>query len=107
MRREAAHPLLLNASYTTSTTTAEGFHLLDLGDYPGMIRAKEGRVSGEVYEVSLTTLQELDEYEGHPDLFRREIILLAEGETVNSYLFQGETRSAKTVESGDWRDRSR
>jgi len=69
--------------------------LFDLGDYPG-IREGEGRVIGELYEVSKVVLDILDEIEGYladkgrESLFlRREVRVcrLVDGKSVNAFCY--------------------
>jgi gamma-glutamylcyclotransferase (GGCT)/AIG2-like uncharacterized protein YtfP len=50
------------------------YELLDLGAYPGMVRARDsGRVvAGELYEVAAALVGLLDKVEGAPELFRLE-----------------------------------
>lgn len=48
-----------------------GYRLIDLGDFPGMVRGDEGDlVSGEVYEVDDEAMRVLNTYEG--DCYRLE-----------------------------------
>lgn len=73
--------------------------LFDLGDYPGMIIADEGRVLGEVYEFDPAhwghVITRLDEYEGcsasdpEPHEYRREVVnaRLSTGETIPTWAY--------------------
>ena len=107
-RGERAHTLLAGDGFRGEARTAEGFALIDLGAYPGLVRATSGRVVGEIYEVDAMQLAQLDAYEGHPELFRREAIVLAsEGplSQAEAYLYAGEFADAIPVPGGDWRQR--
>lgn len=102
---------LLGAAHTTSA-----WLLLDLGEYPGLVRrtaqcstgdseAQLG-VRGEVYEVDAETLSRLDALEEHPTLYRREPLTLADGTSAETYVWQAPLGSATVVvASGDWRAR--
>jgi len=104
---EYNHRLLASARCLGEATTPEGFALFDLGAYPGMVRAREGSVVGEVYEVDARTLAALDALEGHPSFYRRTEITLAppmDAEPVWTYLLRPEqVAGRKRIESGSWR----
>ena len=40
--------------------TPRGYSLLDLGSFPTIVNHGEGRVYGEVYEISQTVMEELE-----------------------------------------------
>ena len=99
--------LLARAQRIGDARTEEGFALFDLGAFPGMVRAREGSVVGEVYEVDRETLGALDRLEGHPDFYRRTEITLAppmDAEPVWTYLLRPEqVAGRKQIPSGSWR----
>lgn len=47
------------------------FTLLDLGWYPGLVAAGQGKVFGEVYRVDDDMLHAMDLLEGHPNFYER------------------------------------
>jgi gamma-glutamylcyclotransferase (GGCT)/AIG2-like uncharacterized protein YtfP len=104
---EPNHRLLARARRVCEASTGEGFALFDLGAFPGMVRARQGAVFGEVYEVDGPTLEALDRLEGHPRFYERTEITLAspaEGEPVWTYLLRPEqVAGRKRIESGSWR----
>ena len=110
-RGERAHHLFSGAPFLGEARTEEGYALIDLGAYPGLVRAVSGRVVGEVYEVGARRLAEIDAYEGHPELFRRvglsldcpSALQLAEAE---GYLYTGDPADGIRLASGDWRERT-
>ncbi len=106
---EHNHRLLASARCLGEAMTCEGFALFDLGAFPGMVRAREGTVVGEVYEVDRETLAALDRLEGHPDFYRRTEITLAppmDAEPVWTYLLRPEqVAGRKQIPSGSWRGR--
>ena len=120
MRAEANHVELAEAIFSHRTRTADGFELWDLGAYPGMRRAASGSVAGELFQCTLEQLPRLDDFEGHPELFRREHIQLEDGSLAYAYLCTAETLQHFVVhfcdhnvnlpgkiQLGDWRLRHR
>jgi gamma-glutamylcyclotransferase (GGCT)/AIG2-like uncharacterized protein YtfP len=91
-----------------------GGALFDLGIYPAAVPADEGRVSGEVYEMTepATVLHVLDEIEGfrstEPEnsLYTRlEVpVTLEQGEVVTAwaYFYNAPLGRAERIESGDY-----
>ncbi len=71
--------------------------------YPGFILGGEGRVKGEVFEVSDQLLSELDEFEGvdRNDEYRR-VLVDCGGEKVWVYEWLKGAEGYELVESGDW-----
>ena len=55
--------------------TTKDYDLLDFGTFPGMIYG-DCAIGGEIYSVSPEILAVLDEYEGYPRLYTREMITL-------------------------------
>ena len=85
-----------NQTYVGQATTADPFY---------MVRTKSGtqpfisaeqifpdtepcRIVGDVYEVSPTTLAQLDLLEGHPTMFVRRLIGLVDGSAAYAYLLE-------------------
>jgi len=86
MRAGANHTLLAGARFEGAASTAPGFALVDLGAYPGMVRGGAAAVAGELFEVDRAILARLDRFEGHPRLFRRARVPLADGRPAHAYL---------------------
>ena len=108
VRGEEMHRLLARARYFGEARTAPRFTLLDLGSCPAMTRGGRVAVWGELYAVDGPTLAALDRYEWHPRHYRRETVLLADGETAIAYLVApGRIRGVPRIASGDWRRRKR
>ena len=100
------HRRLDKSKYVGIRKTAPGFSLLCLNGLPIMVRsAGDSRVTGEMYEVTPTTMKRLDILEGHPDFYTREEIHLEDGTGAQAYLFltdlTGE-RDVAEIQSGDW-----
>ena len=94
---------LAGAMFEGPATTATGFALYDLVEYPALVAALDGVVQGEVYRVTLEQLAELDGYEGYPDLFHRELVLLADGSQAEAYLMPARAVAGRSrIASGVW-----
>jgi gamma-glutamylaminecyclotransferase len=108
LRGELHHELLAGATFRGHARTAPQFALFDLGAYPAMVRNGTTVVHGELYETIAALLAELDRFEGAPELFRRELIVLADGAIAESYLFCGELpNEARSIPLGNYRTRRR
>ena len=109
-RGERAHARLAGAPFLGEARTQAGYALIDLGAYPGLVRAVSGQVVGEIYEIDASRLVELDAYEGHPALFRR-VELELDGSDggrparAEGYLYMGDPEDGIRLEGGDWRGR--
>lgn len=91
--------------FVREVATGPGFALLDLGPFPGMIKAGRGSVQGELFQVPRSRLPLLDHLEGHPQFYWRTRIDLADRTSAVSYLLvDEESLSRPRVESGDWRE---
>jgi len=99
------HYLLANARFDGEARTTPGFHLYDLGAFPGMIATALGRagVVGEIYLVDDGTLARLDRLEGHPRWYCRTPIHLDDGREVETYLLRlDQVTGRRIVRGGDW-----
>lgn len=86
--------------------TEPGFRLYDLGAYPAMVAGGRGSVVGEVYAVGPEALAALDRLEGHPRYYQRQVVRLADGQAVESYLMQeSKVDGRRLVPHGDWSKR--
>ena len=105
---EPNHDLLAAARFLGPARSAPCFALVSLGAYPAMVRAGNVAVVGELYEVSADTLRVLDHLEGHPDLYQREDIRLADGRGALAYLLNRERGADRPqIPGGDWRNHQR
>ena len=104
MRGESNHLWLDDAKFL-GDDELENARLFDLGAYP-MILSGQGIVRGELYHVSLKTVQLLDELEGHPNYFHRDWLTLKSGTEAFVYLGKKEIAlEYPLISSGQWRDR--
>jgi gamma-glutamylaminecyclotransferase len=101
---EANHALLDGCETMGPAHTAPVFDLYDCGDYPVMVRGGTTAVAGELYRVAPAMRARLDEFEGHPHLFRRSRIALTGGQQAHAYL-AAEAAPARIclIPRGDWR----
>ena len=75
----------------------KGWDMYTNGWYPNCIPG-DGMIQAELWEVNPECIRELDQYEGHPTLFKRTPVDV-EGDTAEMYVFQ-HTPGGKKIESG-------
>jgi gamma-glutamylaminecyclotransferase len=85
------HRLVADQTFLGEAVTAPRHRVVDLGPYPGLVRdAANGlSVHGELYAVSECCLEELDDFEGVPELFVREWIEVEGHGEVWAYYWAG------------------
>ena len=99
------HRVLGGAPFAGSVRTARGFHLVMQGEYPALVREGEGYVEGELFLVTAELLVELDQFEGCPDLYQRELVPLEDGTSAESYLIPpDQAHDLPTIPSSVWID---
>ncbi|HVS63237.1 MAG TPA: gamma-glutamylcyclotransferase family protein [Thermoanaerobaculia bacterium] len=104
LRGERNHGYLEGCGFLRETATEPGFALVDLGGYPGMIKAASGCVAGELYRVGSEALLAIDQLEQHPDVYWRTRVRLVDRRGVQTYLLRPElARGRLLVPGGDWR----
>ena len=96
--------------------TVEGYKMLDMGSFPGII-AGDNTIVGEVMNINpgmyLQTLQLLDRLEGYnpsqksKSLYHREIkrVKLEDGQEIDAYIYVYNVKQGinyPVIESGDW-----
>lgn len=102
MRGQVNHPWLAGAR-ADGEARLPGALLHDLGPFP-MAVAGAGVVHGEVYAVTAADLARLDRLEGHPRLYRRRRMALADGRRVWVYLGRPrQVRHSPLLDEGRWR----
>ena len=75
MRGESNHEFFLSNDWFISRAIVAGFDMYDIGYYPGIIPG-EGNVLGELYEVPVDAIENLDGLEGEGNLYIRRCIPL-------------------------------
>lgn len=77
------------AKFICETTTKDEYYLVSYGipyvvkdnkEYPRGIRRHKGKIKGELYDVPDKNIDILDDLEGHPNWYKRELIELENGE---------------------------
>lgn len=70
----------------------------DFGNYPYIVREKKYHIQGELIDVTKDTLKKLDEFEGAPDLYKREKIKVKNkhNQTFDAYAYIRDKVSVKT-----------
>ena len=88
-RDHGANYMLSMADYLGEATTANSYLLLkDINyTYPFLLNIPVQPITGELYELDQTQLDRIDAYEGHPDLFKRQIIPLSDGRQAWCYFY--------------------
>ncbi len=86
--------------------TEARYTMRSLGEFPGVIEGGETAITGEVYEVSDEQLARIDQLEGHPDFYRRQMITVS-GIRVLAYLlpinyFESAQVDFPVIENGVW-----
>jgi gamma-glutamylcyclotransferase (GGCT)/AIG2-like uncharacterized protein YtfP len=100
----AREDLMAGAVFESSATTQRGYALHDLGAYPALVIAAEGMVHGELYWVAPEHLAVLDRYEGCPDLYQRQSIVLSDGTSAEAYLMSAaRVRGCPRIDGGEFR----
>jgi gamma-glutamylcyclotransferase (GGCT)/AIG2-like uncharacterized protein YtfP len=95
------HPWLAGASFE-GEGQLPGAVLHDLGPFPMAVEGN-GRIHGEVFAVGARGLADLDRLEGHPRLYRRRRLSLADGRRVWVYLGEArQVRHAPALDDGRW-----
>ena len=105
MAGESNHWWLKGAEFLGSDEL-EDAQLFNLGAYPMLLHG-DGMVVGELYQISLQTVQLLDQLEGHPDYFQRNWVTLKSGRA--ALVYQGRTalvQEYSLISNGLWRERA-
>jgi gamma-glutamylaminecyclotransferase len=105
MRGEANAHLMTAARFVGEARTVTAYQLRLLEGYPALLPGGRTAVRGELHLVDGALLAVLDEFEGHPTLFRRQEVDLAGGARAEAYLFAAPAiiDAAASLADGDWR----
>lgn len=77
--------------------------MFNLGPYPGVIPYPWGEVKGEVFQIDGEILRRLDQLEGHPHMYKREVVTLASGDEAYIYYYNRSVMGKAEVPYGDWK----
>jgi gamma-glutamylaminecyclotransferase len=105
MRGEVNAHLMSAARFVGEARTVTAYQLRLLEGYPALLPGGSQAVRGEIHLVDIRLLGALDEFEGHPALFRRQEVALAGGGQAEAYLFAAPAAvsAAPLLVDGDWR----
>jgi gamma-glutamylaminecyclotransferase len=105
MRGGVRHRLLADQRFLGKARTLPRYGLYDLGAYPGMVHRDEDGcvVVGELYQVAVSRIPQLDAEEGAPTLFRLEPVAVeGRDEPVSAYLYQRSVEGSPLCSGGRW-----
>jgi gamma-glutamylcyclotransferase (GGCT)/AIG2-like uncharacterized protein YtfP len=105
MRGGVRHRLLADQRFLGEARTLPCYALYDFDAHPGMVRGDGGgrAVAGELYEVVVSRIPELDAAEDAPELFRLESIEVeGQEEMVYAYLYQRSVVGVKAYYGDRW-----
>lgn len=108
MRGERAHSFLSGAKFI-GEYRLDDYAMYNLGWFPGIYPSSGDFVFGEVYQVDLGTLQEMDVYEGEGHLYRRtQVAVQNKAGMIDAfvYVYVREIFGDK-IEGGKWNERKR
>lgn len=98
------HRVIESGELLGEHNTQPKYTMLSLGGFPGIIKGGHTSIKGEVYEVNERTFKGLDNLEGYPTFYSREVIPTPYGDAwvyiLNHTHHYG---SEQIVEDGDWR----
>jgi gamma-glutamylcyclotransferase (GGCT)/AIG2-like uncharacterized protein YtfP len=106
MKGEDQHERLAGARPLGEAVTRPEYDLVDLASGGALVPGGLVAVSGELYALEPAALAALDVHKGHPLLYRRAPIRLADGREVEAYLLSAQQAAGcRRIRSGDWRRR--
>lgn len=121
LRGEPNNDALRTATFLCEARTKSfGFAMVSFGQYPAVYRpgaggfldgtVAVGPVIGELFSVDRETLTLLDEIEGHPGFYSRELVAVIGGRNNWAWMYvlpeqQARQRSSVNVSGLDWRKR--
>lgn len=113
MRGESNHEFFLSDDWFISRAIVAGFDMYDIGYYPGIIPG-EGNVLGELYEVSVDAIENLDSLEGEGSLYIRKCVTAikenGEAAFASIYIYNHDVDGLKMIPkslqpyTADWQD---
>lgn len=106
-RGDPNHQRLKGSEYVCTTRTKESYAMLDLGPFPGVLKAEcspqlqASPIHGEVYHINSQTLEALDSYEGEW-YFREEVQLEGRFTALMYFLRQLPVGNYTVIPDGNW-----
>jgi gamma-glutamylcyclotransferase (GGCT)/AIG2-like uncharacterized protein YtfP len=103
---EVDHALIADCEDLGPAASAEGYTLVELNAFAGMLTGGARHVVGRLYRIDHACLAACDKRRDHPNRYHREEILLADGQRAHAYLLHPEqARGRRRVKNGDWQKR--
>lgn len=96
---------ILRGSQFVAPDSVRGYLLYSLGGFPGAsptIPTGNSLVCGEVYSVDDETLKMMDRLEGHPNWYRREMVILESKRRAWMYVYLCSLEGRPIIQSGIW-----
>ena len=98
------HYLLSSSKFIGYGMTKDKYSLYADG-IPYVVKIPNTQIKGEVYEVDKNTLDVLDDLEGHPDFYRRELVdVIVNRKTIQAWIYFYPYPEGKLIESGDFKN---
>lgn len=98
----AFHSEYLSHSKKENKALIAGFEMYDSNKgYPYLIRGGK-QISCESYLIPEKTLRQIDDFEEHPDYYRRELINSSDGRPGWIYIYQYSCKKLKEIPEGIW-----
>jgi len=95
---------LLQRSVKGYSAVAPGINLYK-GDYFPFAMRGQGQAIGEVYEIDNALLKKLDDLEGHPMFYHRELtpVILDNGQTIKAWIYlYDKAHHYPIIADGNW-----
>lgn len=105
------HDLIKGSNFMGDAKTLPEFTMLGLGGFPGLVHSGETIIVGELYEVDMATLADLDRLEGHPDFYQRAPFSVEDSNGIfhEAFIYVLPTvwmdGGSLIIQSGDWAQR--
>lgn len=104
LRNGCHNHVLLEQAKCVSTETIAGFTMHSLGSYPCVFESgnSDDSIVLELYEVTDYELSHLDQLEGHPFWYKRELFPTSVGDAWVYVMTDESSREEPRVSHGDW-----
>ncbi|MDQ7056677.1 MAG: gamma-glutamylcyclotransferase family protein [Persephonella sp.] len=99
------HSFLGNSRFLGYGKTKEKYSLY-ADSIPYVVKEPLTQIKGEIYEVDDETLQRLDELEGHPSFYKRELVdvITEDGKLIKAWIYFYPYKNGHLIQSGDYKD---
>lgn len=101
-----ANGMLATSRFVKSGYFQIPYQMYDLGAFPALVPdSKMNKIFLEIYDVDRSTMQQLDRYEGYPNLYKKHLINLEEDEVtiyVGGDSINNQIETCNIVENGKY-----